>query len=126
MRTDTASVKAILVTGLTDEEIMPIIGMANRIVTNKLGGESLTAAVLQDIETWITAHIIASTKERQFSEEKIDDISVKYQGTFGDFLKSSTYGQMALMLDTSGKLIEATKMKAKITATPQNSDWSAN
>lgn len=121
-RTTVEIVKNVLDTTLTDTQITSYVNQANRMVTATLGGEGLTTSVLKDIETWLTAHLIAITRERQPSEEKVGDVLIRYQGKFGDFLNSTTYGQMVLMLDTSGKMQRQTKKRASIRAIQQDVD----
>ena len=119
-RTTATEVKKIMATGLLDADITSIIDFANRQVTSILGGEGLTAAVLQDIETWLTAHLIAMGKERQPEKEKVEDIGeLWFQKKTGTSLLSTTYGQTALMLDSSGKLQQAAKQRVQIRAIKQ-------
>ena len=122
MRTTEATVKAIIDTGLEDNEITPLIALANRQITNTLGGTTLASDVLTDIETWLTAHYIAIGKERQTEEERVQDLWVVHQGKFGEALRSTTFGQMVITLDTTGLMENATKQKASITAIPQDPD----
>jgi predicted DNA-binding transcriptional regulator AlpA len=120
IRTTNILVKEILeTTGLTDPEIDAFITRANLIVDQKLLGEGIVDAVLTEIETWITAHLIAITKERQAKQEKIGDVSATYAASPKGFFESTTYGQTALLLDTSGKLQAAALKKAYIKAIPQ-------
>lgn len=70
----------------------------------------------EDIEKWLTAHMIATTRFRQASEEKLETASVKYTGYWSKGLESTSYGQMVLMLDTEGKLAGAGKRSATIYA----------
>lgn len=119
-RTDIAAVKEILDTALTDSDILAHINIASRATDNKLSGKGLTEEVLTDIETFWTAHIIAMGKERQAKSEKIGDVQVQYQGEFGEGLRMTTYGQMVLMLDTTGTLANAGLKKARIWSISQN------
>ena len=118
-RTNITEVRAVMDTALEDEELKPIIEMANRIVTLKLSASTLTAAELKDIETYLTAHLIATGKERQPEEEKVGDVDLRFQKKPQEFLKSTTYGQTVLFLDTSGLMQQSTKMRASITAIKQ-------
>lgn len=121
-RTTTTKVQEIMDTTLTDAQIVPFINIANRIVTRRLSATTLTAAELADIETFLTAHIIAMTKERQPSEEKVGDIWVRYQGSFGMNLEQTTYGQMVLEMDSTGNMQRSAKKKIRIRAIQQDSD----
>lgn len=122
MRTTIALVKSVIPTGLEDPEIATLMGIANRMVTTVLAVESLTDETLKDIETWLTAHVIAIGKERQTREERVGDVWVKYNENKSQFLQSTTYGQMVLFLDTSGKFQSASKMRASIEAIKQEED----
>lgn len=118
-RTDVDQVNHIMETSLTDNQIRPIIEQANRIVTSKIGGEGLTDELLKDIETWMTAHLIALGKERQPLEERVGDIWLKFNENPAGFFNATTYGQTCLMLDTSGKLQAASMKKISFTAIQQ-------
>jgi len=118
-RTDVTSVKAVIDTALDNEQIKLLINQANRVVTSILGATTLDAAQLEDIETWMAAHLIATGKERQPEEEKVGDVDVRFQKKPAEFLKSTSYGQMVLFLDESGLMQKATKQKATFNAIKQ-------
>ena len=118
-RTTFTEVKIIMDTALEDAEITSLIGYANRMVTNVLGAQGMTDELLKDIETYLSAHLIATGKERQTSEEKVHDITVKYTGKYGDFLKMTTFGQQVLTLDTSGEFANSGKQDIVVKAIPQ-------
>jgi hypothetical protein len=110
-RTTATEVKEIITTSLSDAAVTAYIGIANRMVTANLSEQELSDETLEDIECWLTAHLIAVTKERFTTGEKIGDASVNYAGIFGEGLKSTSYGQMVLMLDTSGTMGVSGKQK---------------
>ena len=118
-RTTNTLVKDIMETALSDAQIDAIIPMASRMVDDNLASSDLSTATLTDIETWLTAHLIAMGKERQAEEERVNDIWITYQGNFGEGLKSTTFGQMVLILDTTGSFASLIKMKASIRSIPQ-------
>lgn len=118
-RTDPTTVKSIMQTGLGDPEINALINIANPIVTRVVGGEGMTDAVLKDIETYLTAHLIAIGKERQPREERVGDIWVKYQENPKGWLESTTFGQTVIFLDESGNLARRSLKKARIRAIEQ-------
>jgi hypothetical protein len=121
VRTTKTSVKAVIDTVLEDHEIDPLIEMANRIVTRTVGSEGLTDALLKDIETWLTAHLIAIGKERQPLSEKVGDIWLTFEKTgMKSFLESTRFGQMVLFMDTSGKFQTSSMKKGTIRAIKQN------
>ena len=121
-RTDVTTDKAIMDTALTNDEITPLIGQANRVVTIVLGGSTLTADELEDIETYLTAHLITIGPERQPQEEKVGDIWLKYQEKPKEFLASTTYGQMVLFLDSTGLMQVSTLKKITFSAVKQIQD----
>lgn len=122
MRITETDVRAIMETGLEDQEILAIIGVANRIITEDLASAGLSTSRLKDIESYLTAHLISIGKERQALTERINDIWITYQGDFefSNSLLTTTYGQMVVMLDTSGILGRSGKQKARIRSIPQN------
>jgi hypothetical protein len=77
---------------------------------------TFTSDELKEIERWFVAHMIASTIDKTTSEEKVGDASAKYTGQWGKKLESTPYGQMVLILDTSGRMANAGKMGATIYA----------
>ena len=113
IRTTIEKVKSIMATALEDSEIQLLIVQANTIVTRQVGSEGLTMELLIDLETWMTAHLIAIGKERQLESERVGDIWLTYHKNPSGFLQQTTFGQMVLFLDTSGKFQQS--MKSKIT-----------
>jgi len=87
---------------LSDAIIEAYITSANVMVSNALGDG--TTPVLKEIERWVTGHMIAVTRERQAKKEEAGGAKIEYTGTYGEFLRMTSYGQMALSLDISGKL----------------------
>jgi len=78
----------------------------------------VTEEQLTELECWLTAHMIASTLARMAAKEKIGEAEITYTGKWGDLLKSTPYGQMVLLLDTTGKIANAGKMRASMYAIP--------
>lgn len=118
-RTTVTEIKIIMDTALEDSEVTSIIGYANRMVTNIIGGEGLTDEVLTDIETYLSAHLIAIGKERQATEEKVKDFTIKFTGKYGEFLKMTSFGHQVLMLDTTGNFANMGKQTISVKAIPQ-------
>jgi hypothetical protein len=113
MRTTAAEVKNILDnTSLSDAVIDAYIASANTFVTETLGGQSLSDDLLENIEMWVTAHMIVTTRERVASKEGAGTAFINYAGQWGIGLNGSTYGQMAIALDTSLTLANIAKQKA--------------
>ena len=90
---------------------------ANALVTKILGDDTTIGAVLmEDIERWFTAHMIASTRWRLASKEKVGQASVEYTGEWKQDLSSTPYGQTVKLLDTTGKMSNIGKRAASIFA----------
>lgn len=115
-RTTAEEVQEIMDTSLTTAQIDPYITVATNIVTEHLVGCGLGDTELEEVERWLTAHLIAITRERQASQEKLGDASITYAGVFGSHLNSTTYGQMAAMLDRCGVLASLGKRRMRIRA----------
>jgi hypothetical protein len=104
MRTNATDVRAIMDdTTLTDTIIDKYINSANLFVTNALG-TTLDEDTLESIEQWVSAHLIQFTRERQSKKEGAGGAFIEYTGVFGEGLKGTSYGQMAIALDTTGVL----------------------
>ncbi len=101
-RVDATEVKEIIETALSDAVIEAFIGAANITVTGFLGSSTLTAAQLKEIERWFTAHLIASTRERQKASEGAGGASVTWHGNTDMGLDATLYGQQVKLLDTTG------------------------
>jgi len=122
-----SDVKEILDTNLTDPEIESYITIANLMVNSNLSSSGLSDSVLTEIEKWLTAHLIKSTKERQAQEVEIGDAREKYgsfgrYGSIGEGLATTSYGQMVTLLDTTGTLKNTGKQIVSIKAVPQFED----
>ena len=116
VRTTANDVKVILNTSLSDTIVDRFISIANLSVNDILNGSGLGEDILEEIECWLAAHMIASTRDRTTETEKVGDAEVKYTGKFGEELKSTPYGQMVLTLDTTGAFASSGKRKAYIKA----------
>ena len=68
---------------------------------------------------WLSAHLIACTKERLTVKEEIGDVAVWYQSQPKGFFQQTQYGQMVLLLDTTGAFQSNSKKKASFTAIKQ-------
>jgi hypothetical protein len=117
-RVDYDDVKAIMDNCTTaDATVTIFITTANAIINKVFANDTtMTEDLLTEMEKWLAAHLIASTVFRTTSEEKLGDASLKYTGEWGKKLESTPYGQMVLILDSSGLMANAGKMSATITA----------
>ena len=117
-RTDAAAVLQILPPGtaMVTATIDPFIEVANSMVTANVTC-GLSVAILTEIERWLTAHLISVTHERMASKERVGDAEVEYLGkASAEGLKSTPYGQTAMMLDTCGGLANLGKKAMYIKA----------
>jgi len=113
MRTTTDLVTNILDETTLDEDVIEAyINSANVFVTAYLGTKGLSDDLLANIEMWLAAHMIVVTRERAIKEAGAGGAYVKYAGEWGEGLLGSTYGQMAVNLDTTGTLINLAKQKS--------------
>lgn len=107
---------------LTDAQIDPYILSAHLLGNEVLGSSGLSVSRRKDIEKYLTAHIIASIRNRPTSREKVGEAEVEYANAkFGEGLASTPYGQMVKMLDTSG-LMSITGKRAATFYVPKSFD----
>lgn len=118
IRTTIAEVKLIMKScTAADATITAMIAAASGIVDTVFANDTtLTTTTLESIEQWLTAHFLASTFNRVASEEKLGDAQVTYTGKWGEGLRSTPYGQMVLLLDTTGLMANSSKQAASIYA----------
>lgn len=91
-------------------DIDSFIDTANVLVTEVLTGAGLSDDLLKEIEAYLAAHLVAlSPPMRQLTQEKFGDATQAMGGKFGDLLKFSQFGQMVLVLDTSGRFQKSGK-----------------
>lgn len=115
-RVSPADVKEIIETDLADTALHVFINTAHNLVQDALVSTSagLSNARLTDIELWLSAHYLAVGMERQVQSERVgDEWQATYEGKTDMGLNSTRYGQMALGLDTSGKLATLGKQRAR-------------
>ena len=100
-------------TSLEDAIIESFINGAYTFVTAQLSSKITNEDLLTEIERWVAAHMIASTRERTAKEEQAGGAQIKYTGQWGTGLDGTSYGQMAVMLDTTGTLAALVQRKGK-------------
>lgn len=117
-RTTATKVKEILDnSALSDAIVNAYITGANELVTEVLGSDTtISDALKEEIERWLTAHMISVTRERMAKREGAGGAEIEYTGEYGEGLKSSPYGQMVLTLDSTGKMAALSGQRARITA----------
>lgn len=109
---------------LSDTIVDNYITAANAVVTDILGDDTdIGATLLEEVEKFYTAHLIARTTHRVATEEQLGDARVKYTGQYGQGLDSTPYGQIVKELDTTGKMAGSLgKARAKLRALQQFDD----
>lgn len=98
---------------LEEDVISPFVISANVFVTQHLSGK-LSEDVLKEVERWVAAHMVASTKDRQIKDTGADNAYIKYTGYWSEGLNGTSYGQMAIALDATGTLAVLAKGKRGI------------
>jgi hypothetical protein len=89
----------------TDITVDAFITAGTLLIDNVFAEDtSIGDDLLKEIERWFVAHMLASTISRQTSREKLGDADFTYTGKWGENLKSTSYGQMVLTLDFTGKM----------------------
>lgn len=101
-------------TDLSSSVLTSYINTANVLVNQVLG--TGTTDVLKEIEKYLAAHLAVSTRERQAIKEEAGTAKVTYSDQFGEGLRSTSYGQMVITLDVTGKMATLDGRSAKITA----------
>ncbi len=82
--------------------ITPFITVATLIVDEELVGRGLSDARLKEIERYLAAHFYCVRDPRVTSESA--GVSASYEGSAGQNLSRTRYGQQAILLDTTGIL----------------------
>ena len=116
-RVDPDEVKDIIETDMSDAAIEAYIAGANVTITALLGDADLTAAQLKEIERWLTAHLMACSRERQVREETAGGARIAYFSEYsmvGKGLDATLYGQQVKLLDTTGTLALSTVAKLPV------------
>lgn len=118
VRTTAAEVKQLIDGCDTSDAIVTVLITAASAVVDKVfeNDSTIGDTLLEEIERWYTAHMLASSLWRTTSEEKVGDASLKYTGKWGVKLESTPYGQMVLVLDVTGKMGNAGKQAASMFA----------
>ena len=84
--------------------------------------DNVSSTILEEMERWLTAHMIACSLQRVTSTEKLGQAEVKYAGEYGTNLESTPYGQMVLTFDYTGRMANISKRRATINAIKQFDD----
>lgn len=102
-----------LESSFSDTDIERYITVASAIVDDVLGNDTtLSSTLMEEIECWLAAHLIASTRARMGKVERLGEARIDYMGQFGKNLELTPYGQTVKMLDSTGKMGEIGKTRA--------------
>jgi hypothetical protein len=122
MASTVARVQQIIDTEQTDAVIQAFLDAALVHINAATDSGDLTASQKNEIQAWLAAHMLAVTHDRQGKKEKLGDAQVEYTGEYKQRLASTTYGQMVLTLDTSGKIGTAAKKAVVLKAISEEDD----
>lgn len=91
---------------------------ANALVTKVFQSDtSLGDTLLEEIERWISAHMVSCTPAARVSKkEGAGGAFIEYTGKFEKNLGATPYGQTAMGLDFTGKLAALGNQAASFTA----------
>jgi len=95
-------------------DVNPFILASSVLLDTILPSGQIGTAQRKEIERWLTAHFI-TIRQGQLEAQTIGDAKDTYAlGSLSGGIKSTTYGQQAVALDTSGSLAKAEMPKAKL------------
>jgi hypothetical protein len=114
-------VQAIVPDAFVEDTVDIYIAIASSMVDNLLGSSGMTGTVLEQIERFLTAHLLYTTIKRQTQQKSVGDASESY-AKLGEGLKATTYGAIVAQLDYTGALLNAGKTTALIEAIPSFDD----
>jgi len=106
----------------SDKSIQSFIDTATTLVTNAYAKANVTVdiTVQEEVEKYVAAHLLASLRERMAQKEGAGGAEITYMGISGKGFDSTPYGQMALVIDTTGILrtLEGKRLISKAIKTP--------
>jgi len=108
-------VRAIFPTTLADGSLVAFIDAGLSIINEAFTGSDYSESRLKQIALFFIAHLAATASPRMESED-FSGYKYKVTGKFGEGLRSTSYGQAALTLDTDGVLESLGKQRARISA----------
>jgi len=111
MTTTVEQLAAIIEVDSEISDLTPFINTAHELVLELCSDSGYSQNRLDMIECWLAAHFYAIRDPRAQSESA--GVSASYQGQTGMYLSSTSYGQQAIMLDTSGSLAALNMRSAK-------------
>jgi hypothetical protein len=113
-RVTASAVKEVIETELTDAEVNACINTANVLIQGRSRMlTELSDDTLTQIELWLAAHFV-SVRDPRVAQETVDDTTIRYELPKAGSLTESTYGQVAVALDTTLSLVGSTVRRAVI------------
>ena len=112
---DTEELKSIFPTSLTDAALELFTAAAIELVTVELGSSGLSAARLNSIAMFLSAHY-ASSADPRMKSASFDGYKYIVQGETSEGLSGTAFGQTAMSLDSTGVLVTLSKKKMKLVA----------
>lgn len=102
-----------------DSVITTMINTASAVIDKVFADDTeLGETLRKEVERWYAAHLIASGPQRQEVEETATEARVKYSGTYGDGIYSTSYGQQAVAIDFTGRMAKLGKRRVVFFAVP--------
>lgn len=105
-----------------DVDFDPFIETANSVVTDVCTDSGYSAAKLELIERWLAAHFYA-VRELPAHSESVRGVSESKMYYVGMDLRSTMYGQQAMLIDTAGNLAALNKQMTTGGKTPVVMAW---
>jgi len=100
---DPADIRQIGEFEMLDDPTLNTFGeMATRFTEHQLS-DAATDPLIQDVSTWVGAHL-SSMKQKRIESEEFTDAVSNYEGRTGMKLKFTRYGQQAIVLDYTNSL----------------------
>lgn len=115
MKTTVEKVRDIIETELTDPVVQSFIDGADTWMGPLYENVTITETLFTEIQRWLTAHMIAFSRERMAISEEAGGAKIVYSGQYGVGLLGTSYGQMAVSLDNTGTLADVAGNKKPIT-----------
>lgn len=100
---------------ILDADIDVHINAANRIITKYVTASEMSTADLKECERWLSAHFVAMGRDPISDEEKAGPVGETKGHRLEVGLNNTRYGQMAMVIDTSGALAMLSKGSKKAT-----------
>lgn len=108
-------------------DLSVFIDIAYAIITDNLDDSLFTESMLKNIEIYLAAHFTALKYKNSIETEMggTNRARDKYGYKLGKGLEATTYGQMAIMLDSSKVLssLNSAKMRVSLGILESESEW---